>query len=111
MSSHILTSETLKIICDFVIAEEDKVVLERIEDLINGKVKSINNLRDVSNADITAVPQSIAKVASPESGRIVLGINMPNIPSSQGYIYLQIFVYKAGKLIPSLFYVAPFYLK
>ena len=41
--SHIPTSETLKIICDFVIPEEEEVGLERIEVLINGKVKSIRN--------------------------------------------------------------------
>ena len=63
MDSHIPTSKTLKIICDFVIPEEEKVGLERIEVLINGKVKSINKLRDVSNADITAVPQSTANGA------------------------------------------------
>ena len=111
MGSLIPTSETLIIICDFVIHEEKKVVLERIKVLINGKVKAIKKLRDVSNADLIAVPKSTAKVARPESGRIVLGIKMPDIPSSQGYIYLQIFVYKAGKLIPSPIYLAPIYLK
>ena len=111
MGSHIPTSETLKIICDFVIPEEEKVGLERIEVLINGKVKAIKKLRDVSNADLTAVPQSTASGARPESGRIVIDINKPNIPSSPGYIYLRIFGYKAGKLIPSPIYVAPFYLK
>ena len=106
MGSHIPTSETLKIICDFVIPEEEKVGLERIEVLINGKVKAIKKLRDVSNADLTAVPQSTASGARPESGRIVIDINKPNIPSSPGYIYLRIFDYKAGKLIPSPIYVA-----
>ena len=43
MGRHIPTSETLKIICDFVIPEEEKVGLERIEVLINGKVKAIKN--------------------------------------------------------------------
>ena len=111
MRSNIPTSKTLKIICDFVISEEEKVGLERIEVLINGKVKSIKKLRDVSNADITAVPQSTACSARPEYGRIVIDVNKPNIPSSPGYIYLRIFGYKAGKLIPSPIYVAPFYLK
>ena len=41
MGSHIPTSETLKIIFDFVIPEEEKVGLERIEVFINGKVKAI----------------------------------------------------------------------
>ena len=94
MGSQIPTSETLKIICDFVIPEEEKVGLERIEVLINGKVESIKKLRDVSNADLTAVPQSTASVARPEFGRIVIDINKPNIPSSSGYIYLRIFGYK-----------------
>ena len=111
MGRHIPTSETLKIICDFVIPEEEKVGLERIEVLINGKVKAIKKLRNVSNADLTAVPQSTASGARPLSGRIVIDINKPNIPSSPGYIYLRIFGYKAGKLIPSPIYVAPFYLK
>ena len=70
MGSHIPTSETLKIICDFVIPEEDKVGLERIEVLINGKVKAIKKLRDVSNDDLTAVPQSTTSGTSTESGRI-----------------------------------------
>ena len=43
MGSHIPNSETLKFICDFVIPEEEKVGLERIEVLINGKVKAIKN--------------------------------------------------------------------
>jgi len=111
MGRHIPTSETLKIICDFVIPEEEKVGLERIEVLINGKVKAIKKLRNVSNADLTAVPQSTASGARPVSGRIVIDVNKPNIPSSPGYIYLRIFGYKAGKLIPSPIYVAPFYLK
>ena len=111
MGRHIPTSETLKIICDFVIPEEEKVGLERIEVLINGKVKAIKKLRNVSNADLTAVPQSTTSGARPVSGRIVIDVNKPNIPSSPGYIYLRIFGYKAGKLIPSPIYVAPFYLK
>jgi len=48
MGRHIPTSETLKIICDFVIPEEEKVGLERIEVFINGKVKAIKKLRNVS---------------------------------------------------------------
>ena len=106
MRSHIPTSETLKIICDFVIPEEEKVGLERIKVLINDKVKDIKKLRDVSNTDLTAVPQSTASVARPVCGRIV--INKPNIPGSPGYIYLRVFGYKTGKLIPSPIYVAPF---
>ena len=73
--------------------------------------EAIKQLRTVSNADLTAVPQSTASSARPKSGRIVIDINKPNIPSSSGYIYLRIFGYKAGKLIPSPIYVAPFYLK
>ena len=111
MGSQIPTPETLKIICDFVIPEEEKVGLERIEVLINGKVKAINKLRTISNADLTVVPKSTASVTRPVSGRIVIDINKPNIPSSSGYIYLRIFDYKAGKLIPSPIFVAPFYLK
>ena len=65
MVSHIPTSEKLKIICDFIIPEEEKVGLERIEVLINGKVKAIKKLRDVSNANLTAVPQSTASFARP----------------------------------------------
>ena len=65
MVSHIPTSETLIIICDFVIPEEEKVGLERIEVLINGKVKAIKKLRDVSNANLTTVPQSTASFARP----------------------------------------------
>ena len=95
MGSHITTSETLKIICDFVILEEEKVGLEQIEVLINGKVKAIKKLRDVSNADLTAVTQSTARCTRPESGRINIDINWPNNPSSPGYIYLRIFGYKA----------------
>ena len=111
MDSYITTSETLKIICDFVILEEEKVGLERIEVFINGKVKAIKQLRDVSKADPTAVPQSTASGTRPEFGRIVIDINKPKIPSSSGYFYLRIFGYKAGELIPSPIYVAPFYLK
>ena len=70
--------------------------------------EAIKKLRTVSNADLTAVPQSTASSARPESGRIVIDINKPNIPSSPGYIYSLIFGYKAGKLIPSPIYVAPF---
>ena len=111
MGSHIPTSETLKIICDFVIPEEEKVGLERNEVLINGKEKALKKLRNFSNADLTAVPLSIASDSIYVSGRIVIDINKPNIPSSSGYIYFRIFVYKSGKLIPSTIYVAPFYLK
>ena len=57
------------------------------------------------------VPQSSASGAKPESGRIVIDINKPNIPSSPGYIYLRIFDYKAGKLIPIPIYVAPILFK
>ena len=109
MVSHIPTSETLIIICDFIIPEDEKVGLERIEVLINGKVKAIKKLRTISNADLTAVPQSTASGTRPESGRIVIDINKANIPSSLGYIYLRIFGYKAGKLIHSPIYVAPIY--
>ena len=73
--------------------------------------EAIKKLRTVSNADLTAVPQSTASSARPESGRIVIHINNPNIPSSSGYIYSRIFGYKADKLIPSPIYVGPFYLK
>ena len=111
MRSHIPTSETLKIICDFVIPEEEKVGLDRIEVLINGKVKAIKKLRDVSNADLTAVPQSTASGARPVCGCIVIDIIKPSIRSSPGYIYLRIFGDKAGKLILIPIYVAPFYLK
>ena len=109
--SHIPTSETLKIICDFVIPEEEKVGLERIEVLINGKIKAIKKLRNVSTAELTAVQHSTASCARPESVRIFFDINKPNIPSSLGYFYLRIFGFKAFKLIPSPIYVAPFYLK
>ena len=85
--------------------------LKKIYVFINGKVKAIKKLRTVSNADLTALLQSTASGSRPESGRIVIDINKPNIPSSPGYIYLRIFGYKAGKLIPSPIYVAPFYLK
>ena len=54
IGSHIPTSETLKIICDFLILEEEKVGLDRIEVLINGKVKAIKKLRNVSNGDLIA---------------------------------------------------------
>ena len=108
MRSHIPTSETLKIICDFVIPKEEKVGLERIKILINGKVKAIKKLRNVSNADLTAVPQSTASGARSVCGRNVIDINKPSIPGSPGYIYLRIFGYKAGKLIPSPIYVALF---
>ena len=84
MCSHIPTYKTLKIICDFVITEEQEVGLERIEVLINGKFKAIKKLRDVSNAELTAVPQSSASGARPVSGRIVIDINKPNIPNSPG---------------------------
>ena len=73
--------------------------------------EAIKKLRTVSNADLTTVPQSTASSARPKSGCIVIDINNPNIPSSSGYIYTRIFGYKAGKLIPSPIYVAPFYLK
>ena len=73
--------------------------------------EAIKKLRTVSNANLTAVPQSTASSARPESGRIVFDMNNPNIPSSSGKIYLRIFGYKAGKLIPSPIYVATFYLK
>ena len=73
--------------------------------------EAIKKLRTVSNADLTAVPQSASSGARLVSGSIVIDINKPNIPSSPGYIYLRIFGFKAGKLIPSPIYVAPFYLK
>ena len=73
--------------------------------------EAIKKLGTVSNADLTAVPQSTASSARPESGLIVIDINNPNIPSSSVYIYTRIFGYKAGKLIPSAIYVTPFYLK
>ena len=111
MGSHIPTSEKLKIICDFVIPEEEKVGLERNEVLINVKEKALKKLRNFSNVDLTAVPLSIASDSRYVSGRIVIDINKPNIPSSPGYVYLRIFGYKAGKLIPRPIYVAPFYLK
>jgi len=41
MGSHIPTSVTLKIIFDFVIPEEEKVGLERVEVIINVKLKAI----------------------------------------------------------------------
>ena len=72
--------------------------------------EAIKKLRTPSNADLTAVPQSTASSARPKSGRIVIDINNPNIPSSSEYIYSRIFGYKAGKLIPSPIYVAPCYL-
>ena len=111
MRSHIPTSETLKIICDFVIPEEEKVGLELIKVLINDKGKDIKKLRDVSNTDLTAVPQSTASGARSVCGRNVIDINKPSIPCSPGYLYLRIFGDKAGKLIPIPIYVAPFYLK
>ena len=111
MGSHIPTYKTLKFICDFVIPEEEKVGLERIKVLINDKVKDIKKLRDVSNTDLTAVPQSTASGARSVCGRNVIDINKPSIPGSPGYIYLRIFVDKAGKLFPIPIYVAPFYLK
>ena len=73
--------------------------------------EAFKKLINVSNADLTAVPQSTASSARTKSRCIVIDINNPNIPSSSGYIYLRIFGYKAGKLIPSPIYVAPFYLK
>ena len=73
--------------------------------------EAIKKLRTVSNADLAAVPLFTASSARPEFGCMVIDINNPNIPSSSGYIYTRIFGYKAGKLIPSPIYVAPFYLK
>ena len=73
--------------------------------------EAIKKLRTVSNADLAAVPLFTASSARPEFRRMVIDMNKPNIPSSPGYIYLRIFGYKAGKLIPSPIYVAPFYLK
>ena len=46
--------------------------------------EAIKKLITVSNADLTTVPQSTANSARPESGRIVIDINNPNIPSSPG---------------------------
>ena len=46
--------------------------------------EAIKKLRTVSNADLAAVPQSTASSARPESGRIVIDINKPNLPSSPG---------------------------
>ena len=46
--------------------------------------EAIKKLRTVSNADLTAVPQSTASSARPKSGCIVIDINKPNIPSSPG---------------------------
>ena len=44
--------------------------------------EAIKKLRTASNADLAAVPQSTANSARPESGRIVIEINKPNIPIS-----------------------------
>ena len=111
MGSHIPTSETLKIIFDFVIHEEEKVGLERIEVLINGKVKAIKKLRSVSNAELTEATQPTASGPRTKSGRIVIDINKPDIHNIPGYIYLRIFGYESEKLIPSPINVAPCYLK
>ena len=46
--------------------------------------EAIKKLRTVSNADLAAVPQSTTSSARPESGRIVIDMNKPNIPSSPG---------------------------
>ena len=110
---------------NFVIPEEEKVGLERIEVFINGKVKAIKKLRSCSNAELTAATQPTTSFTRPKSGHIVININQPDIPSIPGYIYLRIFGYKddkiiarpiffgyeSGELIPSPIYVAPFYLK
>ena len=50
MFNHIPTPETLKIICDSVIPDEENVSLERIEVLIHRKVKAIKKLKTGANA-------------------------------------------------------------
>ena len=46
--------------------------------------EAIKQLRTVSNADLTAVPQSTASSAIPEFVRMVIDMNKPDIPSSPG---------------------------
>ena len=106
LGSHIPTSQMLKINLDFVIPEEEKVGLERIEVLINGIVKTIKKLRTVSNAGLTAAIQSTASGPRTKSECFFIYINKPDTPSISGYIYLRIFAYKPGKIIArTIFFV------